>query len=59
MTNTIKGSGLSLEDVFSKEAGLRVYLKVKEKLFSTLMKTIPPDIGFQPYTGDDNEGGEG
>ena len=44
---------------YSLKIGSRVYLKVKEKHFSILTKIIPHDVGFQPYTGDDAEAGEG
>ena len=30
-----------------------------EAVFDTFENNPPPDVGFQPYTGDDAEGGEG
>ena len=30
-----------------------------EALLDTFENNPPPDVGFQPYTGDDAEGGEG
>ena len=30
-----------------------------EALLNTFENNPPPDVGFQPYTGDDAEGGEG
>ena len=42
------------------KTGSRVCLKVKEK--QSLIRydnNPPPDVGFQPYTGDDNDGDEG
>ena len=30
-----------------------------EAVLDTFDNNPPPDVGFQPYTGDDNEAGEG
>ena len=44
----------------ASKTGSRVCLKSEaEAVFDTFENNPPPDVGFQPYTGDDAEGGEG
>ena len=37
------------------KTGLRVCLKVNSHFLNTYENNPPPDVGFQPYTGDDNK----
>ena len=43
----------SIKDWFTQ-----LFTSEGEAVLDTFDNNPPPDVGFQPYTGDDNEGGE-
>ena len=58
MTNSNEKT-MDLSGTVSKTGSRGLFESEAEAVLDTFDNNPPPDVGFQPYTGDDAEAGEG